>query len=54
MGKAEKAGSQHFLHFSKCFQEVSFSKSLKDGICIKGLTKDQLSDLKAKHNVIYL
>ena len=29
MGKGENAGYQHFLLFPQCFQEASFSRSLK-------------------------
>ena len=32
VGKGENAGDQHFLLFQKCFQDASFSGSLKVGI----------------------
>ena len=32
VGKGENAGYQHFLLFRQCFQEASFSGSLKVGI----------------------
>ena len=32
VGKGENAGYQHFLLFHQCFQEASFSGSLKLGI----------------------
>ena len=32
VGKGENAGYQHFLLFPRCFQEATFSGSLKVGI----------------------
>ena len=32
VGKGENAAYQHFLLFLQCFQQASFSKSLKVGI----------------------
>ena len=32
MGKGDNADYQHFLLYSQCFQEASFSGLLKDGI----------------------
>ena len=37
-GKGENVGNQHFLLFQQCFQKASFSRSLKAGLCGKGLT----------------
>ena len=32
VGKGENAGNQHFLLFAQCFQNVSYTGSLKVGI----------------------
>ena len=34
MGKGENAGNQHFLLFPPCFQQASFSRSLKVRTCV--------------------
>ena len=36
--KSENAGYQHFLHFLQCFQNASYTGSLKVGLSCKGLT----------------
>ena len=37
VGKGENTGYQHFLFFSQCVQKLSFSESLKLGLCCKDL-----------------
>ena len=37
VGKGENACYQHLLLFPQCFQKLSFSGSLKSGLCGKGL-----------------
>ena len=41
--KREDAGYQHFLLFPQCFQKVSFSGSLKSGLCGKELNKRSIN-----------